>query len=510
MSTASIPIVPAASAKGLARLRPSLSDTFFVLMLAISFMVHPSAWESLLRDGDTGFHIRVGDWIRASGALPHEHPFAFAVKKEWFAFEWLSQIIMSLVHSAAGLKSIVLGGAVLTVGVFTLLFRFTLWSGANGLAALAVLLVAFNVNLIHALSRPHLFTWLFLVAGLWIFEHDRRTPGPRVYLLLPLCALWANLHGGFALFLVLLGLHAAVLLAEAIFEPGPQKTRKALRAALLTTLCAAATLVNPYTYRLHLHILEFMRSEWIMDLLDEFKSPVFREAPAILFLVLMFASLGSMASLLRKRRRTEAVWILFLSYASLVSVRHMTVFTLAVSPILALVLTEAWRDLAIRSSRKSTARILFETGESFGAGGRRSTLWPVAFVCWLWISSFPAWPRDFPKSSFPVELAHRQAQTLAGKRVLTSDQWSDYLIYLNFPNQSSFIDPQTQYYGKQHALEYIAMIQATPRWSEIFARYGFDYVLVDEGAPLVTVLPSLPGWKQIDQAGDAVLFARTP
>jgi len=49
---------------------PSLPDLFFVFFLFWAFLASPQGWQGLLRDADTGFHIRAGDWILHSGTIP--------------------------------------------------------------------------------------------------------------------------------------------------------------------------------------------------------------------------------------------------------------------------------------------------------------------------------------------------------------------------------------------------------------------------------------------------------
>src|SRR5665213_2834275 len=78
-----------------------------------------------------------------------------------------------------------------------------------------VVLMTATVSMIHFHARPHLFTLLFLTGAIWILEYNRREGGLLIWTLVPLTALWANLHGGFVIFLVLLALRCAGCAAEA-------------------------------------------------------------------------------------------------------------------------------------------------------------------------------------------------------------------------------------------------------------------------------------------------------
>ena len=62
--------------RGAIRLLPSLTDFAFLLPSFLLFCML-SGSTSLLRDGDTGWHIRTGEWILQHGAVPRIDLFSF-------------------------------------------------------------------------------------------------------------------------------------------------------------------------------------------------------------------------------------------------------------------------------------------------------------------------------------------------------------------------------------------------------------------------------------------------
>ena len=80
---------------GPALLTPSLSDCFFVAIMMWLFVCGASGWKSLLMDGDTGWHIRTGEYILAHHAVPTHDLFSFSKPDApWFAWEWLSDVLL--------------------------------------------------------------------------------------------------------------------------------------------------------------------------------------------------------------------------------------------------------------------------------------------------------------------------------------------------------------------------------------------------------------------------------
>src|SRR5579872_2789185 len=77
------------------RVFPSLGDVAFLMPLVFLFAGLEGA-HSLLSDGDTGWHIRAGQWMLAQGTIPHRDLFSFTRPDgAWFAWEWLSEIGMA-------------------------------------------------------------------------------------------------------------------------------------------------------------------------------------------------------------------------------------------------------------------------------------------------------------------------------------------------------------------------------------------------------------------------------
>jgi len=86
---------------------PSLSDCLFLAILLWVFAAG-SGWSVLLADGDTGWHIRTGEYILDTRSVPVLDLFSFSkAGQPWFAWEWLSDVIFALLYRAWGLKGVV-------------------------------------------------------------------------------------------------------------------------------------------------------------------------------------------------------------------------------------------------------------------------------------------------------------------------------------------------------------------------------------------------------------------
>lgn len=487
---------------------PSFVDCLFIALLCWLFVWGASGWKSLLMDGDTGWHIRAGEYILNHHAVPTHDLFSFSKPgAPWFAWEWGSDVVFALLFRLGGLKAIVLFAGALIATFAALLLRYTVWRGASALVAAFIVLLAVGSSSLHFLARPHLFTLLLLPAAVWLIEADRRRQTRVVWLLIPATAVWTNLHGGFVVFLVLVGLLAAGSALEALL--GRPRWPAARRYVLLFLGCSAASFVNPYGAALHVHILEYLRADWIRNLVQEFQAPTFRSEGQSQYEVLLMLGLVVTGFLFKRQRIGEALWLLFLAHSSLVSVRHVPLYAAVAGPLVASEISAWWRAAASKSGKSSVFHILNQLGEDLTPGFRWISVWPAVVILALaWLDTPLAWPRDFPTEAFPVAMVRDHAGLLQSGRLLAPDQWGDYLIYCYYPQQRVFVDGRSDFYGESLGKEYLHLLQGTYDWQQILRKHAFDVALLPVDWPLAGLLKMDRSWRVVKDDGKAILFVR--
>jgi hypothetical protein len=486
-------------------LLPSFTDWFFVALLVWLFMAGPYGWSGLLGDGDVGWHIRTGQYILSTHTVPHADLFSFSrAGQPWFAWEWLSDIVFAMLYGAAGLKGVVLFAGVAIALFGTMLLRYMVWKGASGLIAAMVALVAVGASSIHFLARPHLFTLLFFVAALWLLDKDRQRPSHALWLLVPLTVLWTNLHGGFVVVFAVLGLY----ILGAVIE-GRKEWPRATRYGLLFSACGVATLLNPYGAGLHRHLIDYLRSDWIRNVVQEFQAPTFRSENQLQFEILLLAGVLAAGACLRRVSFTEPLLVIGFAHLALTSARHIPLFAVAAAPLVALEATRLWDGLVLRSEPRSVVRILGSVADGASANFRRwSLLGPLAVLAIAAVPGIAAWPTDFPQQMFPVRMIAANTPAMVGSRVLTTDQWADYLLFRFWPSTKVFVDGRTDFYGPQVGGEYMDLWQGHGRWRELLDQYRFQTALIPPDWPLCALLRQNPAWREIHGDKQAVLFQR--
>jgi hypothetical protein len=91
--------------------------------------------------------------------------------------------------------------------------------------------------------------------------------------------------------------------------------------------------------------------------------------------------------------------------------------------------------------------------------------------------------------------------------MLTTDQWADYLIYLN-PQQKVFVDGRSDFYGEKVGKEYVQVMNGHWRWREWMTKYNFDAALVPSTNAIAALLKQEPGWRTLADDGKRILLVR--
>jgi hypothetical protein len=497
---------------------PSLSDFFFIALTLWLFATGPG-WNGLLLDGDTGWHIRTGEYIAANHSVPTVDLFSYSKPGEpWYAWEWLCDVLYAGLHGAFGLKGIVLFSGLVIVAAATLLMRHMLWRGATALAALAVTMLVVGASSVHFHARPHLITLLFLVISMWLIDRDRRAPDRLIWILVPLTALWTNLHGGFLALIACLGLLILGSLLEGIIAgrviagriQGAGRFSETIRYTKLLALCGLATLINPYGYKLHMHTAEYLRSDWIRQVVQEFQSPSFQTETMLQFELLLFLGLITAGALLRRGKIVEPLWILYWGHAALSSTRHVPLYAIVSAPFLACELTRWWSSLCTGRPRQSVLTILSDVSRDFGVGFRRTTVWLGIFVIAITLlGPSMRWPTDFPAERFPAKFLTDYREEILHGRVLTTDQWGDYLIYHLYPKVKVFVDGRSDFYGPEVGKQYLTLLEGGYGWDAQMRKWNFDVVLIPVTWPLGSLLKQRQDWQVVADDGKTLLFRRT-
>jgi hypothetical protein len=499
---------------------PSAADLFFVAVLGV--LVFTPLSVRLLGDADIGWHIRSGQQIIATHALPRVDSFSSTMHGQpWFAWEWLYDFVVGQLEAHLGLNGVVWLTAVVIAAVFAWVFRLLLAGGANVLVALPLVLLALWASTIHFLARPHVVSWLFTLAWFVILDASERDSfagnvarGQRWLWTLPLLMLvWVNVHGGFLVGFVLWGIvlvSAAwrwVYAKDNRIEDVLQKIAAGKRLWSLIwvgLLSAAASLVNPYGWNLHRHAYSYLSNRFLMDHIDEFQSPNFHGLAPKCFLALLLITVGVLATRGRELRLSQGLTVLFAVYAALYASRNIPVSSILLVMVVTPLVPEFGfaRGFVQRMSAVETTLhghvwailgVMVTLGIAANGGRAGSSLLMDA---------------HFDASRMPVEAVNYLEKNDVKGPMLSPDNWGGYLIYRSYPRIRVVVDDRHDLYGAQFFRSYLKMMQVGLGWEEFLETHEVSCVLLPRDSALANILAVTRGWKTIYADDVAIAFVR--
>lgn len=502
------------------RVLPSLTDLAFLMPILFLFIKLDGA-KYILGDGDTGWHIRTGEWIIANGRVPDKDIFSFTKAGEtWYAWEWLWDVCFAWLYHHGGLATVVVASILVLSFTFALLFRLVQRHCRNPLIAIAVTFLACTASSIHWLARPHLFTMLFLVILLSILDRVREGRTRLLLLLPPMTVLWTNLHGGFFIGLVVIGAYAAGELALALFTASRDERRDCLKKArwyvLTAAGCAAATLVNPYTYHLHAHIFQFFSESYHFQYISEYQSISFHGGPAFYLELLLFLGAISAVWMLRHRDPTPLILTAGWGHLALFSARNIPLFAIVAAPMIA----QAFDEMLAQAEQmdgaawiRRTVANLKEMALEFGETDRLWRLHVASVAATVVLAALVSNPAatgklkpEYDPKRYPSKEALAVLKADPVSRIFADDEWGDYLIYNLYPGHKVFVDGRDDFYGQKFEEKYSSFMGAKYDWEQYLRQYKIDTVLLPTTSPLATVIKESPHWRAIYDDTIAIVF----
>jgi hypothetical protein len=250
-----------------------------MLVIGLAVFVGVLIWRLPTQLNQDGWLGLVAGREIASHGLPHVDTFTvWAHGNAWVDQQWLAHLALYGLTRVGGLASVAVLHAVLTGGAYVLAVVAARRLGGSAASVLYVVPVALW-ELVGSTwqIRTQSFAYPLFVGVLWLLAADSRAPSRRVFLVLPLLALWANLHGS-----VVLGVALVVL-------RGTTSRRRAALAALapLTLLATpyGFEIVGYYARTIFNPAFSAMVNEWQPPTLGPAHLPLFALAAATLWLL---------------------------------------------------------------------------------------------------------------------------------------------------------------------------------------------------------------------------------
>jgi hypothetical protein len=447
-------------------------------------------------DPDFWWHLRNGRLIMETGRVPHQDLFSFtAAGSRWIDHEWLTEVAMQALWLRGGPILLLVIASVLTTLVLLLVYATSLRRGARPLPALITLALAAVASMGSIGPRVQMVTLLFSALFAFILAGRR---GRSLYLLPPMILLWANLHGGFVIGLLLMAL---AMTGEAL----EGRWSAARRLCILFLVSLGVTFLNPNGAGQLLYPLRFVVPNAFTARIQEAASPNFHLPVVAGFEVLLLLLL--LAAALRARSRLDFGSILAVAafvHLALSATRNVALAAVILAPITADLMSRADLNFASAGelsgwtrplSRRMTAildgSILLATTVALGLLARDE----------LSGGSLRSIEADYPAAAVA-----RVAGQGTPARVFTEYHWGGYLLW-RAPEARVFIDARADtVYSEEILRQYLRAGGGGVGWKGILQRWHVDTVIVEPDAPLAQLLAADPEWHLVLRDAKSIMY----
>jgi hypothetical protein len=496
-----------------------------VVLLLVALLVFLTARQGLLDDPGLGWHLRNIDVMLAQKGWLTIDPFTEprdGQARPWYSNQWLGELPFWLGEYWAGREGIAAVAALLVGFTIRSMYRMVLRDGAPWPVAVFWASQAAMGISCSWVARPNLFTLLFVMvtARVCVLYHEGRCSRRSTLWLLPLFALWANLHGGFLAGFLLLGATFLIELVLALLAGDPWGRDAARRRAghlfLLLSGSFLCTLLNPYGISLYRWLFQLIGDPFFMDLHLEWKSPDFHGKGAIRFewLMLLFPLLPAVSK--RRPNLVELGLALIWFHFALTGFRYVPLWVVVAVPFL------ARSSLGIPAFEEWVRRHFRAGGDSEPVVVPRDRLpWLHAVVVTFLVLTIARFaegriarhqPEILPTEALDHFLQlHEQWRQAHGHRpiVFHSYDWGGYLIWHGGPGFRNWIDDRNEVQGKEHIQEYFDILETKPGWSDKLDTDKVQLICIQTDAPLTFRLAERKSvWLERYRDSHAVIFER--
>lgn len=466
---------------------------------------------------DLWWYLASGREILAAGGIPARDVFVYSLDPPapWLTHSWLWTLLLAAVEGAFGLAALPVLATALLAALIVLLHRSARVDRYGVVNTLLVFLVLMAGCYRFSL-RAELPGWLLFLAFLWLLERRPRRPA-GLAVLFGLEVLWANLHGSFALGIVLGACHAAGSLVERRLArrrgveppPGPSPW--------LVPLLALAPLATPGfgLERLAdtvgvLRALVSDPSVPVPGALDiiEWASPWsgrFTAQPPALHAAFTAIGIASFAVARRPRDPSRAFVLAVMAVIGALSLRFLAGFAIAAAYV-------ALRNLEGAPLRTRVPQVV----QAGCAGAAGVALAVVAAGVWMSRADYEVGQSAGlrftlnPRNLAPGAADFIERHALPGP-IFNELQLGGHLAWRLYPERRVFIDGRILDARLWHEHRDILLGRGFP---QALREHGFELVVLSNLAqprlPLRGILRRDPGWRLVYLDPQAVVFARGP
>jgi hypothetical protein len=457
-----------------------------------------------MRDTDTWWHIALGREILAHG-FPHDEPFAFtpAALHPWMAHEWGYEVILAKLVSYNPVFA-----AVLTALMSTTAFLIAVRSIPAETdvppqwPALAYLVTVYAAGTVLGI-RAQITNVLGVAIVMYVIARWRRGPTRIIWVLPAVFLVWANMHAGFIIGVVLIGVALLLPRGESWNVHGP---RRPLIAVLVA--CCAVSLINPFGFHIFTYLADTITNPSITNATDEFLSPDFHTTYMRIVEVVTVGLVGAWILTPGGPDLADVVFAGGAFAAMLEAQRNISLYQVIIAPQVARYGHLAWEAHRRRIIGGFRFRPM-PPALAVPAGLLITAALSVAVVVTIAPGMADLANGSYEATARPEGAVSYIIRAHPGQRIYASYSDGGYLAYRIPAGRVVMIYPESTVFGNDNIQNFLAIAAVRPNWTQVLDDTGVRVALLARDDRLFPALYAI-GWNAdcYDEQSDYVVMSR--
>lgn len=471
-------------------LRVSLSSTWSVVAIVLpAILVTAQHLDSV----DLSYHIRLGGQMIDAHTLIRTDTLGFFTHgASWLDQQWGAQVLFAWTFRAGSWFGLAALRALLSVAISWWIFLACRQAGLpRRRSAWLTLASIVLLSTTWVQLRPQLFGLAIFACCAWLVVGRHAHPR-RLYAIIPLAALWANLHGSFFLAPLILCLAAA-------------QDRTYARASWLRTLAVAggavlATFANPFGPRVWSYLPTVAGDPIVRHDISEWQATSARSPLGLLFLVSVAFVVVFLVGRGGTRRWSALVGLGLFAAGGLAAYRGIPWWYLAAPVLLAWFLAPEGDDRDVQPDPTNGLNAVICAALVLGL--------VASLARWAPYADGTIAPRLLAFAPQGIARAI-DASVTPGEPILAPQAWGSWLEFAA-PTHPVVVDSRIELIPGSVWRAYRDITEGRQGWQTIIDRWGIGVVVVSPRfqPELVPRIRSDPGWQLIYEDADGLIFIR--
>lgn len=468
-------------------------------------------------DSDMWWHLRAGEatWLNKFPLITDQ--FTFILQGErWINHSWLSQVILYLVYKSGGYPAIALFVALLAAASMGFVY---LQMDGSPLTRAFIIVIGVPVAATVWAPRPQTVSLVLFSALSYLLYLYKWRKKNLLWTCPLLFILWSNLHGGYALGLILMGVYLVGEIINLFLDrpgDGALSGKELAQILIWFSISALVVVINPNGFSMWVIPFRTIGVNILQEKILEWQSPDFHDIYQQPFLWLLFATLGAAGISRRQLDGTELAGVVLFAYFGFLARRNFGPFAVFTLPVFSRHLT------AIPLSVPSNVIGWFERLNPIRAANSRIRVTkPVNLVINIiilillligaglkleYVSSNQMISR-YERELFPVQATEWIEANRPPGPLFNSYNWGGYLIW-KLREYPVFIDGRTDLFGDHYLDIYLQISEGTEAWENLLDDYHINLVLIERDTELGKALKSSHNWRLVYQDELAEVYVR--